>query len=89
MLKKSLLVTLALVTLMGLFGPVALAATTQNAPVGVANEVSTTVHQPAVIEILPNTGIDSRWFAAAFLLMAIGFALLVFYPRPQANKIRR
>ncbi len=80
---------LALAILMGLFGPVALAATTQGAPAGVANETSTTVHQRAATDILPNTGIDGRWFAAAFLLMAIGFALLVFYPRPQASKIRR
>ncbi|MBE0448236.1 MAG: hypothetical protein IBX64_09095 [Actinobacteria bacterium] len=35
---------------------------------------------------LPYTGIDGRWFALAFILIAIGLAFIVFNPRPGADK---
>jgi len=35
---------------------------------------------------LPKTGVDSRWFAFAFILIAIGLALVVFNPKPGTGK---
>jgi hypothetical protein len=35
---------------------------------------------------LPDTGADGRWFALAFILIAIGLALIIFNPRPGTSR---